>query len=166
MNERHRTDFGKWSQKGVPHKGWECTFMREYEDHLVQCEMCECAMIRYAFIMMHPEYPEALAVGCICAGNMMEDLVGAERRETEFKNRIKRRMNFPNLEGWRLSKSYNYWINVRGTDYRVVIFETEFGKYKAGVYWHTRRRYSGACGTLEEAQRAGFDVMMDMEDGV
>ena len=47
-------DIGKWSQPGVPHKGWSC-------DHVVDlgiyeraiCEMCEKQEIRFVHSMSH-----------------------------------------------------------------------------------------------------------------
>jgi hypothetical protein len=79
--------FGKWSQRGVPHKGWTCTEVYDLDDDRVTCEMCESAEVRYVHVMKHPQWQGYLEVGCICAGNMEQDLIGAELREKEFKRR-------------------------------------------------------------------------------
>src|SRR5262245_28940109 len=112
--ERHSEYHGKWSQPGVPHKGWTCVEIYDRDDDLQACEMCESAMVRYAHVMSHELYPERIEVGCICAGRMSEDPVGAEQRETNFKNRAKRRAKWLNRAGWKSSKSNNPRIKVDG----------------------------------------------------
>ena len=47
--------------------------------------MCEKQAIRFVHVMTHPDYPEALNCGCVCSGHMEEDLVGARKRESDFK---------------------------------------------------------------------------------
>src|SRR6516225_4726506 len=79
--------FGKWSQRGVPHKGWTCIGIDDLEDDRATCEMCETAEVRYVHTMTHPAFEGELEVGCVCAGNMEQDLVRAEVREKEFKRR-------------------------------------------------------------------------------
>ena len=55
--------FGKWSQAGVPHRGWTCIGVDDLEepDHI--CEMCEHAEVRYVHVMTHPDYEGELLVG-------------------------------------------------------------------------------------------------------
>lgn len=64
---------GKWSESGVPHKGWQVLWV---EDRGIgkskPCEMCESMNVRYTWHMTHPDHEEELAVGCGCAENMME----------------------------------------------------------------------------------------------
>jgi hypothetical protein len=79
--------FGKWSQRGIPHKGWTCINIYDLEHDRVTCEMCESAEIRYVHVMTHPQFSGELEVGCICAGHMEQDLARAEGREKEFKRR-------------------------------------------------------------------------------
>lgn len=82
--------YGKWSQPGVPHKGWTCIDEDIVEgDDLETCEMCEWAEVRYVHVMTHPEWEGELRVGCICAGHMQEDMAGAQRREAELKRRAR-----------------------------------------------------------------------------
>jgi hypothetical protein len=84
----HGTSHGKWSQAGVPHKGWRCEDIDDVGDDLITCEMCECAEVRYVHTMSNPRWGGGtLRVGCVCAGRMEEDAVGAETREAEFKAR-------------------------------------------------------------------------------
>jgi hypothetical protein len=81
---------GKWSQPGVPHKGWSCTDIEDLGEPSATCEMCEVMAIRYVHHMEHPDYPDMLGCGCVCAGNMEQDLAGARLRERNFRARQRR----------------------------------------------------------------------------
>jgi hypothetical protein len=88
----HSTTRGLWSNKDVPHKGWTNVAMddRGPDDcNWYKCDMCLCTPVRYAHVMEHPNYLYPLAVGSICAGNMEEDYIVAERREHNLKARRK-----------------------------------------------------------------------------
>lgn len=92
MVKRH-SNHGKWSQAGVPHKGWE--FVTDYdscengEELHVVCGMCESQPIRYVQIMRHPDYPEPLECGLQCAGRMSDDHVSTEARDKAMKSRAR-----------------------------------------------------------------------------
>lgn len=87
--------FGKWSEAGVPHRGWSCVDIEDLgaPDHI--CEMCERQEVRYVHHMQHPDYPNVLRCGCICAGHMEEDLARAHRRETTLRSAARRRRTWP-----------------------------------------------------------------------
>jgi hypothetical protein len=86
LGEEEAGHFGKWSRAGVPHKGWVCVDNDDVgKDNLEVCEMCETAEVRYVQVMTNPQWEGELRVGCVCAGRMMEDYAGAQRREAEFK---------------------------------------------------------------------------------
>jgi hypothetical protein len=89
--ERRVVDHGNWAKKGVPHKGWIDLYVTDHEDQTFTCEMCKTALVRYVHTMEHPDYPEQLQVGCVCAENMSDDYVGPKRREDEVRNAAKRR---------------------------------------------------------------------------
>jgi hypothetical protein len=109
-----RRGTGKWAQAGVPHKGWTCVDTDENED-MQTCEMCEVMSIRYIHIMQHPDYPDVLEVGCVCAENMEGDYVGPRRREAK----LKQRQRWIARE-WRESRAGNEYLNARG--FNVVVF--------------------------------------------
>jgi len=122
MSSEHSRDRGRWSEPGVPHKGWRCvdTYDRG-QDQLESCEMCDAAEVRYVHVMQHDEYPNPLHVGCVCAGHMESDLVRARGRETRVKNRSKRRAKWLERKGWRASTAKgNPTIKVEG--YQVTVF--------------------------------------------
>jgi hypothetical protein len=82
--------FGKWRERGVPHKGWQCIDVYELDRGEEQtCEMCETASIHTVHVMRHPNYEGELEVGKICAGHMQQDLARAREREDEFKRQQK-----------------------------------------------------------------------------
>jgi hypothetical protein len=106
---------GKWTQPGVPHKGWLCVDIEDLGEPDAVCEMCEVIVIRYVHYMTHEDYPETLGCGCICAGHMEEDLIGARARETAFKNSRARRKRWL-FRKWRHSwhKTDHQYLNVDG----------------------------------------------------
>jgi hypothetical protein len=91
---------GKWREAGVPHKGWVCAGVEDLEDERMICEMCEVVEIRFVHTMQHPEYPATLACGCICAGNMEQDLEAARGREKRAHSHVMRRAKWLTRKGW------------------------------------------------------------------
>ena len=65
---------GKWSQAGVPHRGWQCIDIEDLGEPYAECQMCESQIVRYVHYMEHHSYSEILEVGCICAGHMEGDV--------------------------------------------------------------------------------------------
>ncbi|MGH7047565.1 MAG: hypothetical protein ACREE2_14380 [Stellaceae bacterium] len=94
---RHSTTHGRWSDPGLPHKGWTDTDISDLgpdEGDWRTCEMCLSSRVRYQHHMQHSEYAGELAVGLTCAGNMSEDYIGAVRREKAFLRRRPDRFRF------------------------------------------------------------------------
>jgi hypothetical protein len=78
---------GKWTQAGVPHKGWTCVDIEDLgsPDHV--CEMCEVQPVRYVHSMEHPNH-ETLRVGCVCAGAFWSARI--KHRDTGWERKSKR----------------------------------------------------------------------------
>jgi hypothetical protein len=110
---------GKWSQRGVPHKGWRCVDIEDLGEPQIECEMCESQTIRYVHHMEHPDYPKVLEVGCVCAGHMEGDISAARTREASMKSRTGKRKRWL-FRKWRLSSKGNHWIEADG--YRVTVY--------------------------------------------
>ncbi len=147
---------GKWSKPGVPHKGWQCVDIEDLGEPDLECEMCESQIIRYVHHMEHPNYPEALHVGCICAGHMEGDLAAARTREASMKSRVGKRKRWL-TRAWRVSAKGNEWIKADG--FRVVVYPRGDG-WAATVssednsfVQHSRRNYQ----TEQRAKLAAFD---------
>jgi hypothetical protein len=49
---------GKWSQAGVPHRGWSCVGVEDLGAPEATCEMCETQKIRYV-------HPVRLLIHCL-----------------------------------------------------------------------------------------------------
>jgi hypothetical protein len=116
------TATGKWTHLGVPHKGWTCVDIEDLSspDHV--CEMCETQDARYVHTMEHPDYADALRVGCVCAGHMEEDLLGARKREDAFKASRSRRARWLTRE-WRTSRAGNEYLNTDGEHAKLAAFD-------------------------------------------
>jgi hypothetical protein len=156
--------FGKWSMHGVPHKGWTCVDIEDLGAPEAVCEMCERQDIRYVHAMQHPDFPEILHCGCICAGHMEQDVERARRREASMKNAARRRAGWPDRKAWRRSRQGNLVISERG--FHVTIFERDGGWYgliqrpSTGYKRFSKRTYASERG----AQLASFDAILFLEE--
>lgn len=151
---------GLWDAPGVPHKGWTCVDMEDLEEAIATCEMCGQEEIRYLHYMTHPEYPETLAVGCICAGKMEASYENAKQRERNWRNRAGRKQRWLSRE-WKVSQSGNPYLNVDG--YNIVIFPYKKGRAvgKFGFRIEDPQEEAhfskGVFDNAREAQLASFD---------
>jgi hypothetical protein len=121
---------GKWSDPGVPHKGWQCVGTEELDD-LAICEMCETAEIRFAHHMQHPDYPAELTVGCHCAEHMEGDYVGPSAREAQLRNTAGARERWLTRR-WRTSSHGNEFLKTRD-GFHVVVWENRDGTWGGKV---------------------------------
>jgi hypothetical protein len=118
---------GKWSQPGVPKKGWR--FTGDIEDLGAPdgtCEMCETQQIRYVHCMEHPDYPHVLGCGFVCAEKMEEDYVNPRRREAALKASASRRRRWL-ARKWKVSVGGNPYINTDG--FNITIFPNSDGSW-------------------------------------
>ena len=143
----------------MPHKGWVCEDIEDAGEPDFVCEMCEVISIRFIHLMAHPDYPDALRCGCICAGNMEGDPAVAHAREFHFKSTLARRVRWLSRK-WRRSRSGNPYLNANG--FNVVVFPIR-GGYGARVEhrWSSWQRLSQRVYPSEtEAKLAAFDAMV------
>ena len=113
-------DRGKWSQQGVPHKGWQFSHLIDLGDLVRTCEMCETRSIRYVHYMEHPDYDDVLRVGSACAGKMEEDYEAAKERDKNAKSKASRQRDWMNAP-WKESQKGNSYINRKG--YNIVLYQ-------------------------------------------
>jgi hypothetical protein len=149
---------GKWSQAGVPHRGWICVEIEDLGKPQKKCEMCESQTIRYVHHMEHPDYAEILAVGCVCAGHMEGDLVGARVRDSAMQSRAGKRKRWVTRK-WRISANGNPCIRADG--FRVTVYKRRNG-WRATVsaednslVRHSRKAYQ----SVNRAKLAAFDFI-------
>jgi hypothetical protein len=155
--------FGKWSQAGVPHRGWSCIDTEDLGSPDLVCEMCERQDVRYVHYMQHPDYPSVLQCGCICAGHMEENLTGAQRRDETMRSASRRRRAWPDRKSWKLSQKGNFYIKAEG--YQVTVFQKGSAwsavnsQPSTGFERFARRSYP----TVRSAQLAAFDALMFLQ---
>lgn len=156
---------GKWSQKGVPHKGWSCTDVEDRGEPDMVCEMCESQSIRYVHYMEHPNYPQVLGVGCVCAGHLEEDLVRAAHRDSQMKSRSSKRSRWLWSRKWKVSKKGNDWIEDEG--YRITIFPQGDGWAASVVNDATNKKYftTRPASTANQAKLGAFDFVTKLLAG-
>ncbi|MCL2194217.1 MAG: hypothetical protein FWB78_12585 [Treponema sp.] len=154
-----KQNHGKWSQKGVPHKGWECIDIEDSGEQATICEMCESQSIRYIHYMRHPDYADTLGVGCVCAGNMEENLHNAKSRDDFMKSRASKRKRWIDHRSWKVSMKGNDWIKTDG--YVITMVDHN-------VYWSASIKEEGEengvwlprkFDLLESAKLAAFDYV-------
>lgn len=152
--------WGKWGQAGVPHKGWECAGVEDLgpnPEDWQTCEMCEAMNIRYAHLMTHRDYPGQLSCGCICAGNMEQNLRAARQRETSMKNAFKRRAAFLKSKQWQTSQKGNPWIRRDG--WNVTVFPRG-GGFKTVLSRDNEKIFLREIfPSIDEAKLAAYDAM-------
>lgn len=147
---------GKWSVAGVPHKGWTCVDIEDLGSPSAECEMCESQTIRYVHHMEHPDYPEVLQVGCVCAGHMEGDLAASRAREASMKSRAAKRKRWT-TRAWKVSAKGN--PNIKADGYRVTVYQRGGGwactvaALDNSNVQHSRRNFK----TINEAKLAAFD---------
>jgi hypothetical protein len=87
--------------------------VEDLEEPSLTCEMCESAEVRFVHYMTHPDYPETLGVGCVCAEHMEEDYVGPRIRERQFRTVARRRRTW-RAKQWKTSSKGNPYLNTEG----------------------------------------------------
>lgn len=86
-------------RREAPLSGWKCIRIADVREddrdaQLSVCELCGCAKVRFEHYMMHPQFPQPISVGCVCAGIMEGNILKARERERIAKNRSARRRRF------------------------------------------------------------------------
>ncbi|WP_205932757.1 hypothetical protein [Rhizobium leguminosarum] len=151
---------GKWSEPGVPHKGWHVVDYYKLDDREHLCEMCERQMVMFVHVMRHDDYDEDLKVGCVCAGHMESDLEGARQREVRYRNKSKRRDNWLTRRWQNSFKTGGQYLRTDGMSISVYPTANHWSatiRHRASDYKrHSERRYK----TSDEAKLAAFEVMM------
>lgn len=151
---------GKWSEPGVPHKGWHVVDYYKLDDREHLCEMCERQRVMFVHVMRHDDYPDDLEVGCVCAGHMEEDLERARQREVRYRNKRKRRDNWLTRKWRNSSRTDGHYLRTDGmviSVYPVSNYWSASIRHRASQHVrHSERRYK----TPDEAKLAAFEVMM------
>ena len=155
-------DRGKWSQQGVPHRGWQFRSLEDLGDLVGTCEMCESQSIRYVHYMEHPDYGDVLGVGSVCAGHMEEDYTAAQERERRAKSKANRRTSWMQAQ-WKESAKGNPYINRNG--FNVVVYARS-GRWayrieerQTGQSWS-----ESGFASEDDAKLAAFERYVDLQE--
>jgi hypothetical protein len=155
---------GKWSQVGIPHRGWNCVGVEDLGAPEATCEMCETQEIRYVHTMHHPDYVTDLEVGCICAEHMEGDYIGPRQREKALRSAAGRKKRWLS-RAWKISARGNSFINTDG--FNVTIFPNVDGTWggrieerDGGRSVASKRKYSSE----DAAKLAAFDGMIFLKN--
>ncbi|WP_081159742.1 hypothetical protein [Ensifer aridi] len=153
------TSRGKWSSPGIPHKGWTCVGIDDLEAPSQECEMCESVDVRYVHYMEHPDYPETLAVGCVCAEHMEDDYVRPKQRETGMRLIARRRKSWAGKK-WRVSQLGNHFVNIEG--FNLTVFERAEGFGISVARRGTDRHQTGrkSYPTRDSAKAAALSALL------
>ncbi len=161
------TKHGRWSEPGVPHKGWRCVDFIDLGRPSETCGMCEGQEIRYVHVMEHADYPESIRAGCVCAENMEADTVAApgaaKDRERRAKSLEARRWRWVERV-WRVSRRGNPFLNV--DHFNVTLFRKQkawsglIEDRKSGQKIFAKRRYADQ----NSAKLAAFDAVAILKD--
>ena len=109
--------------------------------------------------MEHPNYPEIIVVGCMCAEHLEQDYVRPKEREERLKGAARRRKTLTTRK-WNLSAKGNRYLNTdsfnitvfqKGAGYRLSVSNRETGN----AHWG-RKDYP----TEEAAKTAAFDALI------
>jgi len=158
------TTHGKWSEPGVPHKGWTCVAVEDLGAPEVICEMCETQQIRYVHAMSHPDYAADPNVGCVCAEKMEDDYLGPRLREKALRSAAGRKKRWLS-RNWLTSSRGHPYINTDGLN--IVVYPNGDGTWggrieerDSGRSVAARRRYKSE----DAAKLAAFDGMIFLKN--
>ncbi len=145
---------------GAPLNGWRCIRVSDHESDDFTCELCGCTRVRYVHVMEHPHFPQTLSTGCICAGIMEEDILGAKRREREVRRRSQRKANYLKKE-WVEASEKRWELRYK---HRELVIDTDTFRGRAyyrlmidgeGYHWKDNARME----SFLAAQHLAFDLM-------
>lgn len=128
------------------------------------CEMCETQEIRYVHHMKHPDLPETLGVGCVCAEHMEEDYEAPRRRERQLRNSAQRKRRWLSRK-WRISAKGNSYLNVDGIN--ITIFRKQDGTWGGRLSDRRTNMTVSSKGVYhdeDQAKLAAFDAMIFLKN--
>ena len=111
--------------------------------------------IRYAHVMVHPDYAEEIHVGCVCAEKMTDDYINPRKSERALKNRNSRKNNFNRVQ-WNFNATKKTYSKKYKGEY-ITIMQSRYGNW--GVFFAGQRIWDydeQKIRTFEEAERVAF----------
>lgn len=121
-------DYGRWSEKGLPHKGWNHLYVDDLGSVEGACEMCG-KEIRYVHYIDHEDFADPLGVGFVCAAHLTEDSETPREREKVLRSRTGKLARLSKKE-WSPSPK---GITLKHRGYRFVVYR--HGKEPRPDWW-------------------------------
>ncbi len=118
------------------------------------CEICGTS-IRYVHYLDNEEHLSNVAVGCICAGHLENNIEAAKDREKTLQNKARRRVSWMRRT-WKISRQENEYLKVDG--YIIVVFPRLNGWSGVVTKDDFKRFLDRNYATCEEAKAALFDL--------
>jgi len=109
-----------WNKEGFFHKGYLHQGVEELDEAIHKCDMCGKEDIRFVHTMYHPELPDFLRVGCVCAEKMTNDYVNPKLKEKLARNK----------STWIHSK----WKLENLFEYEEKNFNSKYGRITVGIF--------------------------------
>lgn len=119
-----------WDSPGFPRRGWLHHYIIDNETHDNICDVCGRDDLRYHHILSHHLWDGEIQSGCICAGVLTGSVNKAKEHEKQFKSNVKRRENWIDDPGWKLSRKGNHYIEYVHKLTGVKTFITVYSSYK------------------------------------
>jgi len=115
-----------YKQPGLPQKGWNLVTVEDNEDLSDNCHMCGTD-IRYVHFLRHPDYPEEIGVGCICAEKLTEDYVRPRKLQKALEAKDRRIARYRKKK-WEVNEKGNFTLKYKSC--RITVFQNRFGTIK------------------------------------
>lgn len=144
MKERYRID--------LPQFGWKCVKYIDTDDICETCQMCGTEEIRYLHYMAHPDVPDIIEVGRLCAARLSGDLKGAEDREKILKNIANRKKRWLTRK-WNISQKGNHFLRMQGN--HLLVFETKNSDFSYAINGNFSSKFYK---TMDEAKMDLFEA--------
>lgn len=152
-----------YKKQNFPRDGWSCINVVDHGEAIARCDACGRHRIRHAHMLTHPQWPQTIECGCICAGKLEGDIAKAKRREKIIHRRSARRHKWTDHKQWNLLPN-GVWKN-DGQGWQSIIYPTPNGW--AGLVRHLKIDYEYHCPgnfkEVDEARLAVFDARTKIE---
>jgi hypothetical protein len=162
LEQRPPPEGSLWRTPGFPHLGWTCVGLIDVreddepddEPAYETCDACFHYPIRFVHTLTHPEWPESIDTGCVCASKLTGDYEQPRERERALRKQSTSRRRWL-ARNWHTSAAGNSWLKVNA--HHVVVFLREDGQFGAVIDgYFSPRQYS----TEREAMLACHDCLI------
>jgi len=120
----------RWDKPGIPRKGWIHQGVVDEGDAIHTCEMCGKEEIRFVHVMFHPLEGMQLAVGCVCAGKMIDDYELPRLKEKSVRNLANRKNKWLTRK-WGVNAKGNHALKIG--ENRFLVYKTKYGQWSWAV---------------------------------